>query len=172
MRRVPVLALAAAALLAGMASASAQSNPCQDEFQALMTKHQEVMKSLSSLGNNKSKPANFDEARSRASKACAGLAPAVASFERINTWATNNKDFCQLPDKMLADVGQGLANMKKSRANACGAVSQLDAQKKKAEQAGAMGMPSLPGGAKAGVIANDPFNPRVLRRPQIEAPGG
>ena len=168
-----VLVLSGAVLTLLSGSAFAQGNPCSDEFQGLMQKHQTIMQSLAALQKSSTKkPANFEEARERASSACSKLTPAVTSFERLNAWAGTNKEFCMLPEKLVSDLSAGLANIKKSRASACGAVAQLDSQKKKAEQAGSLGGgPQLPAGQKAGVIANDPFNPRVLRRPQIDTPG-
>ncbi len=69
-----------------------------------------------------------------------------------------------LPPKVVSDVAAGNAAMKRNRTQACGAVAQLDKNKRQAEAGGG----GFPPNFKAGVIADDPFNPRVVRRPQID----
>ena len=131
MRRLASALVLTASLVFAVPAARA-NELCAGEFQALIAKHSEVMKQLAALKTNK-EPKTFEEARANAQRACQGLAPAVASFERVQTWVNENKDFCMLPAKVVSDVAAGNASIKRNRAQACGALARLDKNRRQAE---------------------------------------
>jgi hypothetical protein len=123
---------------------------CQNEFGPLLQSHQQVMQETQA-SMPRGRPTTFEQARGNAQRACTALGKAVASFERIKKWVTDNGDFCRLPETMLAEVTTGLTNVQRNRKQACDGVATLDRQRRQAEAGGA-----------------NPFAPNAGRRPQLD----
>lgn len=134
-----------------LVSAPTRANEiCAAEFQPMITAHQEVMRQTQAA-MPRSRPANFEQARANAQRACAALGNAQASFQRLKKWVADNQEFCRLPDQIVNDVNTGAANVTRNRTQACNGVAQLDRQRRQAEAGGA-----------------NPFAPNAGRRPQLD----
>lgn len=142
-------------LACALPSPVAANEICAAEIQPMMRRHQEVMQATQ-RAMPRGQPRTFEAARANAQRACGALGNAQASFVRLQTWVTANREFCSLPDQMVNDVARGLANVRRSRTQACNAVGQIDRQRRQAEARAAQGGDS------------NPFAPNAARRPQLD----
>jgi hypothetical protein len=151
--------------------AFAMNDICQGEFVPLMQSHSAVMQQAEKLP--KGQPKTFEQAVANSNAHCSFLTKAGASFTRIQAWMKKNQDFCQVPDSEIKTVATSTETIGKNRAAACNAVNELKKKKSQAEKQQAMSQQqqqqqqnpfSRAGGTGR---ANDPFNPQIVRKPQL-----
>lgn len=151
-------------------SAFAMNDVCQSEFVPLMQSHGAVMQQSSKLP--KGQPKTFEQAVANSNAHCSFLTKAGASFLRIQAWMKKNQDFCQVPESELKTVATSTETINKNKAVACNAVSELKKKKSQAEKQQAMMQQQQQNPfARSGGTgrANDPFNPQIVRKPQLSA---
>ena len=117
---------ATSALVTG--EASAQASGCGD-LQAHLGQRKAIAERLSAGGNKK-----ID-----AKMACAGFNQLVQNGTTLITWATNNKDWCQIPDSFIESIKVDHLKATQIRGKACGVAAKQTEMEKQAKNGGGPG---------------------------------
>jgi hypothetical protein len=136
--RRPV-ALAGLAALASLVAAPslAQGSSCAD-FGKTLEERRDIVQKLQALSNNKKKQMD-------PKTACSMFGSLVNNGLTAVKWLEANKDWCQVPDQILASVKQDHARAVDMRGKACKAAAQQAAMEKKARE----------GGSSSGLLGGD-----------------
>jgi hypothetical protein len=92
----------------------------------------------------------FKGKRPTATQACSAFGALVSSEDKMIKWMEANKEWCQIPDTLLADLKKGSAQGIKVRGQACSAAkkeAQMRAQARQGAPAAARPAVRLPQGA-------------------------
>lgn len=104
----------ALALVFGAPAARAMPESCQKDFVPMMEKRQKYINTIN--GYQKRKPT--------AAQACSTFRGLAEHNQKIATWMTAQKDWCQVPDDMLKGVSEAQEQINQSRNNVCSAAAK------------------------------------------------
>ncbi len=135
--RLIILAGLVAALPGAAFGQSAES--CRTDFQKIMTERQSLVDRIN--GFAKKKPT--------AEAACQVFGRLSSTEQKLLTWMTANKDWCQIPDNAIESITTSSKQAGNMRGQACTAAAkqrELNAQARQQQQAqGGQGAPAAPG---------------------------
>jgi hypothetical protein len=124
--RTPIVAaLVAGGTLLTTAPAIAQSSVCQ-EGQKLMSERQTLTEQLN---NSAGKDKKLDP-----KVACSAFGKLGTNSDAIVKWMETNKDWCQIPDQVLANFKSEQAKVKELRGHACKVAAQATQMEKQARE--------------------------------------
>lgn len=139
-RTVAVLTAGFALLgLASVTPAFAQAVSCQ-EIAGTLQERQTLIQRLSALG---SKGKKVDPRT-----ACTSFSSLVTNGNKTLKWMEANKDWCQIPDSLVANIKNDHQQAEKLRAQACKVAAQVSEMEKKARSAQG-------GGGGSGLLGGD-----------------
>ena len=124
-------AFAAAGIVMSAAPALAQASGCQ-EGQKILAERTSLGQQLNKLTKGDGKKKQID-----ARAACPLFTKLVVNGETGLKWMTDNKDWCQIPDQVLADFTQAHKQLQGVKGEACQAAAKMNQMEKKAKQAAA-----------------------------------
>ena len=120
------MAGAVALSLCAASPARAQASGCE-KAQVFSTERQEIVARLNASSKAKRKMTPQE--------ACSALGKLVTTGNTFITWATANKDWCQIPDQFLEGLTADNASANKIRGQACNAVKQQAVMMQRAREA-------------------------------------
>ena len=125
--RTAMLGLMGAALMMLASPAFAQS--CGDDMQKLQGERAAALQTINKMAAAaKGKPLNADQF-------CAGARPLTAADAKLFAYMTKNKDWCQIPDDIIAQFTSARAKDSAMAGKACSVAAQM----RKAQQQGGAG---------------------------------
>jgi len=136
--RTAILGLIGAALLAIASPAFAQS--CGDDMQKLQSARATALASINKMAAAaKGKPLNAEQF-------CAGARPLTSADGALFAYMTKNKDWCQIPDEVVAQFSAARAKDNAMAGRACSVAAQMRKAQEQGAQAGAPAAQPLPSG--------------------------
>jgi len=128
------LAIAAAGAVAAMSAgpALAQSSTCQ-EAQKFMSERASIVQGLN---KNAGKDKKLDPRY-----ACSAFGKLVSNGETGLTWFDANKEWCSVPDQVVANFKKEHDKVKDLRGQACGAVAKMEKMQQQAKKGPQNGNP-------------------------------
>ena len=137
-RLTPALsALIAAAALAALSATGARADSC-DELGPLKTKREAVLEDINKMvASNKGKQLD-------AETFCARSRPIIAADNAFLASLTKNKDWCQIPDEVIAQFKMIQGKDTQMTSRACTVAAQMKKAKEQAEAGGGLGGPQAP----------------------------
>ncbi len=135
---IVVSVLTTALLVAAAGRASAMTESCQNDLNKYGQTRVEAINRINA----------FRKKRPTASQACSAFTNLVTSESRMVKWMEENKEWCQIPDALIADLKKSSTQSTKARGQACAAAKQ-EAQGGAVPRSGAAPRPTvrLPQGA-------------------------
>lgn len=126
-----------------LAPVAAQQMPesCQKDFVPMMQKRQTYIDQIN--GFKKRKPT--------AAAACNTFKGLAEQNQKIATWMTSQKDWCQIPDEMLKNVTDAQEQINQTRGSVCGAAAKQAQQIKQMKAAQARQQRQAQPGVGSGV---------------------
>ncbi len=141
-RSIPTFsALLAAAALIALAGTGARADSCE-ELGALKVKREEILQSINAMVNaNKGKQLD-------AETFCAHARPIVGADNAFLAGLNKNKDWCQIPDEVIAQFKEIQVKDNAMANKACTVAAQMKKAKEQAEAGGGLApqAPKLPAG--------------------------
>jgi hypothetical protein len=125
LKQIAGAAAVAAMLTIGAAStpAQAQSGICE-RLGTLLKQREGIMKRINAMGQKNVNPAT----------ACTLFGNLASNGQQTLAFATENKDWCQIPDAFLENLKSGQGQVTRVRAQACTAARQRTALEQRARQ--------------------------------------
>jgi hypothetical protein len=123
--------------LASVTPAFAQAVSCQ-EIAGTLQERQTLIQRLSALG---AKGKKVDP-----KVACTSFSSLVTNGNKTLKWMETNKDWCQIPDALIANIKNDHVQAEKLRGQACKVAAQITEMEKKARSAQGGGGSGLLGG--------------------------
>lgn len=128
-----VAAVLASVVLTGAVQAQSMPESCQKDFVPMMQKRQKYIETINGYKNRKP----------TAAQACSTFRGLADQNQKVATWMTAQKDWCQVPDDMLKGVTEAQGQINQTRNNVCGAaakqakqIQQMKAQQQQARPQG------------------------------------
>ncbi len=132
-RSMAVVVIGAGCLVAA-GPASAQSSVC-GQLQTLLKERQALMQRINGMGRRNVDP----------NVACRLFGQLASNGQRTLAFATENKDWCQVPDEFISNLKSAQGQVNTVRGQACRAASQRAALERRARQAQQQGQGSFGG---------------------------
>jgi len=93
-------------------SAYAQNEFCNNEMAPLMTERQTISAKLTAIVKNPKRP-NARE------QFCSNMTALIANMKKTVAYMTTNKDFCLIPDQVIAQVDKAIVQTTATRKKSC-----------------------------------------------------
>ncbi|MCO4053902.1 MAG: hypothetical protein HEQ16_07585 [Bosea sp.] len=123
LKRLVLAAGMCSAMMLAAAPAQAQSGVCAN-LGKLLQEREGILKRINGLGKKNVNPAN----------ACNLFTTLVNNGNRTIAFATENKDWCQIPDEFMTNLTSGQRQVQGVRGQACRAAQQQAALQQRARQ--------------------------------------
>jgi hypothetical protein len=124
LKRLMAVVVLGAGCMAAAGPASAQSAVC-GQLQTLLQERQTLMQRINGMGRRSVDP----------NVACRLFGQLVSNGQRTLAFATENKDWCQVPDEFINNLKSAQGQVSGVRGQACRAASQRAALERRARQA-------------------------------------
>lgn len=118
-----VAAMASTVMAFGASPAQAQSSVCE-RVGVLLKQREGIMKRINGMGKKNVDPG----------VACNLFGSLASNGAQTLAFATENKDWCQIPDEFIENLKAGQGQVTKVRAQACGAARQRTVMEQRARQ--------------------------------------